>query len=57
MSTAGIESMANQCLVKAQCMWHSTTNVGMGIAKDSKGNVYVVGRYSPPGNWSGQKPY
>ncbi|TGJ83598.1 hypothetical protein E0Z10_g5161 [Xylaria hypoxylon] len=40
-----------------QCMWKSTTKVGMGLAKDAKGGVYVVGRYSPPGNMVGQKPY
>ncbi|KAI1149996.1 glycoside hydrolase family 128 protein [Nemania diffusa] len=40
-----------------QCMWKSTTRVGMGLAKDAKGGVYVVGRYSPPGNVTGQKPY
>ncbi|TPX17762.1 uncharacterized protein E0L32_002863 [Thyridium curvatum] len=40
-----------------QCMWHSTTKVGMASATDKKGGVFVVGRYSPPGNWSGQKPY
>lgn len=38
-------------------MWKSTTHVGMAAATDSKGGVYVVGRYSPPGNWTGQKPY
>ncbi|KAI0408472.1 glycoside hydrolase family 128 protein [Xylaria palmicola] len=40
-----------------QCMWKSTTKIGMGWAKDAKGGVYVVGRYSPPGNMTGQKPY
>ncbi|KAI1473174.1 glycoside hydrolase family 128 protein [Daldinia caldariorum] len=40
-----------------QCMWKSTTKLGMGSAKDGKGNVYIVGRYSPPGNFTGQKPY
>ncbi|KAB5536030.1 CAP domain-containing protein [Coniochaeta sp. 2T2.1] len=40
-----------------QCMWKSTTHIGMAAATDNKGGVYVVGRYSPPGNWSGQKPY
>ncbi|KAI0839525.1 glycoside hydrolase family 128 protein [Hypoxylon sp. FL0890] len=40
-----------------QCMWKSTTKVGMGSAKDAKGGVYTVGRYSPPGNFVGQKPY
>ncbi|KAI0863948.1 glycoside hydrolase family 128 protein [Xylaria cubensis] len=40
-----------------QCMWKSTTKLGMGWAKDAKGSVYIVGRYSPPGNVTGQKPY
>ncbi|KAI0154443.1 glycoside hydrolase family 128 protein [Xylariaceae sp. FL1272] len=40
-----------------QCMWKSTTKLGMGWAKDAKGGVYIVGRYSPPGNFIGQKPY
>ncbi|KAI2638971.1 glycoside hydrolase family 128 protein [Hypomontagnella submonticulosa] len=40
-----------------QCMWKSTTKLGVGSAKDAKGGVYVVGRYSPPGNFTGQKPY
>ncbi|KAI0200932.1 CAP domain-containing protein [Astrocystis sublimbata] len=40
-----------------QCMWRSTTKLGMGWAKDAKGGVYIVGRYSPPGNVTGQKPY
>lgn len=33
-----------------QIVWSSTTNVGMGSASDSNGAVYVVARYSPPGN-------
>ncbi|KAI3333939.1 glycoside hydrolase family 128 protein [Ustulina deusta] len=40
-----------------QCMWKSTTKVGMAWAKDAKGGVYIVGRYSPTGNFVGQKPY
>ncbi|KAK6821825.1 hypothetical protein PG987_014650 [Apiospora arundinis] len=31
-----------------QCMWKSTTKLGMGSAKGSNGWTYVVGRYSPP---------
>jgi hypothetical protein len=38
-------------------MWKSTTKLGMGSAKGSNGVTYVVGRYSPPGNWTGQKPF
>ncbi|KAK5003688.1 hypothetical protein LTR28_009857, partial [Elasticomyces elasticus] len=24
---------------------------------DSNGNFWIVGRYTPPGNWGGQTPY
>lgn len=40
-----------------QAMWSSTTNVGLGWATGTNGWVYVVGRYSPPGNMSGERPY
>ncbi|CZT25652.1 uncharacterized protein RCC_11321 [Ramularia collo-cygni] len=41
----------------AQCVWHSTTHLGMGKAKSKSGLTYVVARYTPPGNIVGQKPY
>ncbi|KAL0939578.1 pathogenesis-related protein [Colletotrichum truncatum] len=40
-----------------QAVWKSTTKVGMAFATDSKGATYVVARYSPPGNYLGEKPY
>ncbi|KAH6658698.1 CAP domain-containing protein [Truncatella angustata] len=40
-----------------QIVWSSTTNVGMGSATDSNGAVYVVARYSPPGNMIGEAAY
>ncbi|TPX12382.1 uncharacterized protein E0L32_007029 [Thyridium curvatum] len=40
-----------------QVMWNSTTKVGMASATGSNGAVYVVARYSPPGNVVGQRPY
>ena len=40
-----------------QMVWSGTTDVGYGIAKATSGNVYIVGRYSPAGNFVGQKPY
>ncbi|KAI9707114.1 MAG: hypothetical protein M1836_000074 [Candelina mexicana] len=40
-----------------QCVWKSTTHVGVAKAKDAKGGWYTVGRYSPAGNIGGQKPY
>ncbi|KAI1842889.1 hypothetical protein JX265_012018 [Neoarthrinium moseri] len=39
-----------------QVVWGSTTHVGMGSASDSSGAVYVVARYSPPGNMIGETP-
>jgi len=31
--------------------------MGIAFVKDSKGGVYVCARYSPPGNFTGQKPF
>jgi Cysteine-rich secretory protein family len=52
-----IEKRQMLTLREAQAMWRSTTHVGIGQARDSKGGVYVVGRYTPQGNIVGQKPY
>ncbi|KAM0559924.1 hypothetical protein ACHAPJ_003874 [Fusarium lateritium] len=40
-----------------QCIWKSTTKVGMASAKGADGAVYVVARYQEPGNMIGDKPY
>ncbi|KAK7424484.1 hypothetical protein QQX98_000449 [Neonectria punicea] len=40
-----------------QVIWKSTTKVGMAIASGTNGETYVVARYSPPGNYIGEKPY
>ncbi|KAK5170293.1 uncharacterized protein LTR77_004880 [Saxophila tyrrhenica] len=40
-----------------QCLWHSTTHVGMGKAKSGSGKTYIVARYSPRGNIQGGKPF
>ncbi|KAK1998701.1 PR-1-like protein [Colletotrichum falcatum] len=39
-----------------QIVWKSTTKVGLAVATNSQG-TYVVARYSPPGNFIGEKPY
>lgn len=44
-------------VVAAQCMWSSTTNVAVAKARADDGSTWIVGRYSPPGNWSGETPY
>ncbi|KAF5624354.1 PR-1 [Fusarium sp. NRRL 52700] len=40
-----------------QCIWKTTTKVGMAVAKDSSGASWVVARYQKPGNMIGDKPY
>ncbi|CAF3498031.1 unnamed protein product [Fusarium graminearum] len=40
-----------------QCVWKTTTKVGMAVAKGSDGASYVVARYQEPGNMIGSKPY
>ncbi|KAK7429801.1 hypothetical protein QQZ08_003646 [Neonectria magnoliae] len=40
-----------------QVIWKSTTKVGMAIASGTNGETYVVARYSPPGNYIGEKPF
>ena len=40
-----------------QMIWHKTTEVGIGVAVSAKGATYVVARYNPPGNYTGQFPY
>ncbi|KAI7787541.1 scp-like extracellular protein [Diaporthe eres] len=40
-----------------QCIWPTTTKVGIASAKASDGATYIVGRYTPPGNWMGQNAY
>ena len=40
-----------------QMVWKNTTEVGMAMAVSSSGKTYVVARYSPAGNYSGEYPY
>ena len=39
-----------------QVIWRNTTQVGCGVATGN-GNIVMVGRYSPPGNVSGESVY
>ncbi len=39
-----------------QIVWRATQRIGAAVAKD-KFNAYWVCRYSPPGNFVGQRPY
>ncbi|KAH6654825.1 CAP domain-containing protein, partial [Truncatella angustata] len=38
-----------------QVMWSSTNKIGMANATAANGGVYIVARYSPPGNYLGQR--
>ncbi|CAD6568745.1 MAG: hypothetical protein ASARMPREDX12_001820 [Alectoria sarmentosa] len=40
-----------------QCIWPTTTAVGMASAVSSSGANFIVGRYSPPGNYTGTSAY
>ncbi|KAH7121651.1 CAP domain-containing protein [Dactylonectria macrodidyma] len=40
-----------------QVVWGSTTKLGMATATGSNGEVYVVARYTLPGNYIGETPY
>ena len=40
-----------------QMIWESTTHVGIGWAVSATGAVFVVARYSPAGNYIGERPY
>jgi hypothetical protein len=44
------------CL-SGQCLWHSTTHVGMGKATSKEGSTFIVARYTPQGNMAGEKPF
>ena len=40
-----------------QMIWSTTTEVGIAVAISDTGKVYVAARYSPPGNYIGNRPY
>jgi pathogenesis-related protein 1 len=40
-----------------QMVWKNTTKVGIGQAVCPTGAMIIVGNYSPPGNYIGEKPY
>jgi hypothetical protein len=40
-----------------QMIWTKSREVGIAFSKSKSGNVYVVARYYPSGNWEGEYPY
>ena len=40
-----------------QMVWKNTTQVGVGVATASNGDIYVVANYNPPGNYVDEMPY
>lgn len=40
-----------------QMVWHSTKELGIGVAVGASGSVYIVGRYNRAGNYRGEAPY
>lgn len=37
-----------------QVVWKGSTELGVGMAKNSKNQIFVVTNYNPPGNYQGQ---
>ncbi|CAH1180815.1 unnamed protein product [Phyllotreta striolata] len=50
----GVERVNRNTLHFTQVVWRGSTEFGIGIAKNKKGQTYVVGNYSPRGNIIGQ---
>ena len=40
-----------------QMIWSNSKEVGIAYSKSKSGNIYVVARYFPQGNWTGEYPY
>ena len=40
-----------------QMVWRSTTRVGMATVRSKDGSYYTCARYSPAGNFVGERPY
>jgi uncharacterized protein YkwD len=39
-----------------QIVWAATREVGCGVARDTRNEIWVC-NYDPPGNWVGKRPY
>lgn len=54
LHTFGVEKVSQGCLHFTQLIWKNTTDLGVGLAKNKKGQTYVVCNYHPRGNYGGQ---
>ncbi|XP_050302498.1 uncharacterized protein LOC126740500 isoform X3 [Anthonomus grandis grandis] len=52
--TFGVERVPQGSLHFTQVIWKASTTLGVGIAKNKKGQTYVVCNYHPKGNFIGQ---
>lgn len=48
------ENIDNNLLHFTQIIWKTTTDFGMGIAKNEQGEHYIVALYNPRGNFVGE---
>lgn len=52
--TFGTEKVNNRTLHFTQVIWKGSREMGIAMAKNSKGETYVVANYEPRGNYRGQ---
>ncbi|XP_072399922.1 uncharacterized protein [Diabrotica undecimpunctata] len=52
--TFGVEKVNQGSLHFTQVIWKDSKELGIGIAKNKRGQTYVVANYSPRGNYIGQ---
>ncbi|XP_044269926.1 uncharacterized protein LOC123014738 isoform X4 [Tribolium madens] len=50
----GVESVNHGTLHFTQIIWKGSTDLGIAMAKNKKGETYVVANYNPRGNYVGQ---
>lgn len=54
LHTFDVEKVTQGSLHFTQLIWKSSTELGVGIARNKKGQTYVVCNYNPRGNFIGQ---
>ncbi|KAJ8931022.1 hypothetical protein NQ314_016115 [Rhamnusium bicolor] len=52
--TYGVEKVNQNTLHFTQVVWKNSRELGVGVAKNKKGQTYVVANYDPRGNYIGQ---